>query len=312
MKEHFLEESQGHIVSFSEYGNSDGPTILSFHGGPGAKSRARHAECFDLSKYRVVLFDQRGCGKSTPLGELQNNTTENILKDAERIRESLHIENWFLSGGSWGSTLSLLYAIAYPERVRGILLTAVFLADRDSISWSMEDPKGLARMFPDVWRRRLEFFKRFNINIESQNEDMLRLLQDGSTEEQKEVTAGMENWERNLFSVQLPMSFKDPQDVTDADIASAKIFAHYEMNHEFIAENYILENLNKIADVPTIIVHGRYDILCPLEKAYKLKEGLKNSELVIATSSGHKLTAEGETIQRMAFDRFLERNCASI
>lgn len=308
MKEHQLPEENGHIVSFTEHGNLSGFPILVFHGGPGSKSRPQHAERYDLTKYRIILFDQRGCGKSTPLGELANNTTQDTLNDVERIRETLGIETWFVSGSSWGSTLSLLYAIQYPERVMGILISAVYLGDHDSIAWSMNDPKAAARLLPDVWAKRMAFFEKFGIKVETQNADILKAFEKATPEEKKEITAGVQNWEGNLFSVQAPIGSKNPEEVTDAEIAAARIFCHYEMNHEFIPDNFILDNVSKIATIPTVIIHGRYDILCPLDKAYELNERLKDSELIIATSSGHKLTAEGETIQRMAYDHFLEKH----
>lgn len=311
MKEHLLPEENGHVVSFTEHGNLDGPTILSFHGGPGARSRRDHAHRFDLTTYRVVLFDQRGCGKSTPLGGLEHNTTQNTLHDAERIREALSVESWFVSGSSWGSTLALLYAIAHPTRVRGILVSAVYLGDKDSIEWSMVDPKAAARMLPDVWERRMAFFKKFGIGVETQNADILKAFENASLEEQKEITAGVQNWEGNLFSVHAPIGARNPEDVTDAEIASAKIFCHYEMHEEFIADNFILENAATIATIPLVMVHGRYDILCPLDKVYELHKALPYSELVIATSSGHKLTAEGETIRKMAYEHFLEKRTMS-
>lgn len=308
MKEYELDEDRGHIVWFAEYGNPDGPAILSFHGGPGSQSRIHHAQRFDLTKYRIILFDQRGCGKSTPRGELSHNSTQDILSDAERIRERLGITTWFVSGGSWGSTLALLYAIQHKEHVRGILISAVFLANRDSTMWAMSDPKGVARIMPDNWARRMAFFKRFNIALDTQNADLLKAFEGASLETQKEITAEVQDWEGNLFSVHSSVSYRSPADISENDIASVKIFLFYEQNHEFIAENHILDSIGIIADVPAVIVHGRYDILCPLENAYKLKEELKECELVIATSSGHKLTAEGETIQKMAYAHFLEKH----
>lgn len=307
MKEFTLEEDRGHIVSFSEHGNPDGAVILNFHGGPGSASKPAHAERFDLAKYRVILFDQRGCGKSTPLGELTENTTDDLLSDAERIRVKLGIEKWFVSGSSWGSTLALLYALKYPERVSGLLISAIFLADTDSMAWAMTDAKGVARLMPDVWAKRMEFFKKFNIGLETQNEDILKALDGARPEVQKEIAAGVRNWEGNLFSVQSAVSYVEPKDITDADVAAVKIFVHYEMHHEFIPNNYILDNLDNIADVPTVIVHGRYDILCPIEKAQLLKERMRKCDMFIAASSGHLLTAEGETIRKMAFDRFMEK-----
>jgi len=307
MKERFLDEDRGHVVSFTEYGNPEGLPILSFHGGPGSKSKSSHAERFDLAKYRVILFDQRGCGNSVPLGELKNNTTADILKDAERIREKLGIDTWFVSGSSWGATLSLLYAIEHTKRVRGMLISAVFLADRDTMVWAMQDSKGVARLMPDAWSRRMAFFKKFAIRIETQNADMLKAFEGVSLEKQKEIAAGVQNWEGNLFSLQSPVSFKTPEEITEAEIAAAKIFVYYEMNDEFVSDGYILQNIDKISVIPTVIVHGRYDILCPLEKPYFLSERMKNCTLIIAASSGHRLTAEGETILKMAFDRFLEK-----
>lgn len=308
MKESTLREDRGHLVSFTEYGNPEGIPVLNFHGGPGSKSTPKHAARFDLNTYRVILFDQRGCGKSTPLGELEHNTTEDILLDAERIRETLGIKEWFVGGSSWGATCALLYALKHPERVRGLLISAVFLADKDTMVWAMEDPKGVARLMPDVWTRRMEFFKKFGIALETQNADILRAFKEASPEQEKEIAAGVRNWEGNLFSVQSPIAYTDPADITEADIAAAKIFIQYEMNNEFIPENYILENIERIKHIPTVIVHGRYDILCPIEKSQLLKEGMNNCELIIATESGHMLSAEGETIRRMAFDHFLEKH----
>lgn len=308
VKEYTLQEDRGHIVSFSEYGNLGGPVILNFHGGPGSGSKPHHAERFDLAKYRVILFDQRGCGKSTPLGEIKENATEDLLLDAERIREKLGIEEWFVGGSSWGSTLALLYALKYPKRVRGLLLSAIFLADRDTMVWAMEDPKGVARLMPDVWARRMDFFEKFNINLKTQNEDVLKAFENASPAQQKEIAAGVRNWESNLFSTQADISYKKAEEMTDSDVASTKIFVYYEKNYEFVPDNYILENVETISHIPAVIVHGRFDVLCPIEKAYALKEKMRGCDFVVAPSSGHLLTAEGEVIRRMAHDRLVERH----
>lgn len=307
MQKYQLPEKDGHTVSYSVHGNSAAPTIISFHGGPGSKSKPYHAKRYDLDKYQVVLFDQRGCGESTPLGLLENNTTEDLLNDAERIREALGLESWFVSGGSWGSTLSLLYAIKYPERTKGLLLSAIFLGDRDSVNWAFGE-SGASTIMPDVWERRMSFFKKFGIKVETQNEDILEALSNADLATQKEITAGVFDWEGNLFTPQSAISFNNPEDLTEKEIASAKIFIYYEKNNEFIPDNYILDNINKVSDIPTVVVHGRYDILCPMNKAKMLVDKLSNCKFVIATSSGHKLTPEGETIQYMAYDRFLAEN----
>jgi len=308
MQKHQLSEQDGHIVSYSVHGNPEGPTIISFHGGPGSKSKPYHAKRYDLEKYQVVLFDQRGCGESTPLSELEHNTTDDLLNDAERIREALGVESWFVSGGSWGSTLSLLYAIKHPERTKGLLISAIFLADRDSVDWSF-GKGGASVIMPDVWERRMSFFEKFGIKVETQNEDILKALNNADLETQKEITAGVFDWEGNLFTPQNPISYNNPEDLTAKEIASAKLFIYYEKNNEFIANNFILDNIEKVADIPTVIVHGRYDILCPMNKAKALADKLTNCKFYIATSSGHKMTPEGETIQYMAYDRFLFDNC---
>jgi len=305
MKEYALPEDKGHVVYFAEYGNPDGAAILNFHGGPGSGSRPRHAERFDLSKYRVILFDQRGCGQSTPLGDITNNTTEDLLADAERIREQLGIQEWFVAGSSWGSTLALLYALKHPERVRGMLISAIFLADKDTMAWAMTDPRGVARLMPDVWAKRMAFFEKFGIGLETQNEDLLKALDSASPEARKEIVAGIRSWEGNLFSVQSNVSYADPSSITEADIAASKIFIYYEMNSEFIPDRYILDHIERIAHIPAVIVHGRYDILCPIDKAQALKDKMQNCEMVIMPSSGHIPSAEGELIRRMAHERFL-------
>jgi len=302
-----LPELEGHIVSYSEHGNLNGPAILSFHGGPGSKSKPYHAERFDLEKYRVVLFDQRGCGESAPLGELKNNETDKLLEDAERIREALGIESWFVSGGSWGSTCALLYAIKYSDRVRGLLLSALFLGDRDSINWSFGEG-GASVIMSDVWNRRMEFFAKYDITVENQNEKILELLKDGDEETKKDITAGVFNWEGNLFSPMDSVHYQEAEDIDEKDVASAKIFVHYESNHEFIPDNYILDNTDKLSEIPCMVVHGRYDILCPLSKAVLLQEKMANCKLVIADSSGHKLSAEGKVIQELAFEQLLKEH----
>jgi len=301
----FLPIRNGHKVAFAEYGNPAGPSIISFHGGPGSKSKPSHAERFDLSKYRVILFDQRGCGQSTPLGKLEHNTTDDLLADAERIRQHLHIEQWFVAGSSWGSTLALLYAIKYPKQVRGLLLSAVFLGDRDSIAWAMSDEKGVARLMPDLWAKRMEVFARFGISLSNQDAELLQAIDRADDQQCQELVAAVQNWEGNLFSTQAELEYVSADEITPNDIASVRVFLHYEMNHSFIPDNFILDQVKMIEQLPTVIVHGRYDILCPLEKAYQLAQQLKLAELVIATSSGHKLTAEGATILKLAFDRFL-------
>ncbi len=307
-KTYQLPEENGHIVSYSEYGNPKGTPILSFHGGPGSKSKPKHAKIFDLEKYRVILFDQRGCGESTPSGNLTDNTTNEILSDAERIREKLGINTWYVSGGSWGSTLALLYAGRYKERVKGLLISAIWLGNRASTDWSFQGIDGVAQLMPDTFEKREAFLKKYKTTPKKAAKTFSELLETIKLEEQKEIAAGVMNWESNLFSPASEISYIDPEDVEEKDITEVKIFLHYEKNDWFIEDNQIMDNIDIIKNVPTVIVHGRYDILCPMTHAYKLKTNMNDLEFVIASASGHAFSVEGNEIRRLAFDRFLNKN----
>jgi len=302
-----LPEQDGHTIAFFEYGNPSGFPVIVFHGGPGSGSSVQYTKFFDLQKYRVILFDQRGCGESTPLGLTKHNTTEKILFDAERIREELGIRQWFVSGASWGSTLALLYAIQHPEKVHGILVSSIWLADAAAKQWEYTE-NGVARMMPDVWKKRLEFLAELNIDPKNQCRELAEAFKIADDTTQKKIAAGVRNWEGNLFSAQQEVSYKEPEEMTEAEVASAKIFTHYEANNEFIPDGYIVDNMQKIADIPAVIVHGRNDILCPLQNASQVAEKMNACTFIIATSSGHALTQEGYTIKNMAFDRFLAEN----
>jgi len=306
-RELHLPEHLGHTVTFFTYGNPQGIPILCFHGGPGSKSRPEHAERFDLSKYYVILFDQRGCGKSSPSGNTENNNTDNTLYDAERIRKALSINQWFISGSSFGSTCSLLYAIKHPDRVRGLLLSSIFLADKESIEYATASDKGAARFVPEAWTSRMNFFKEFNINLETQSEDLTKAFENASLDKQKQLAAGILNWEGSLLSPYMGISSIQAKEIKESDLSFAKISLHYAKNKYFISEGYILENIEKIKKIPTIIIHGRYDILCPVDKAFTLKEHLADATVIVANSSGHRLSQEGEMIRFLSFSQFLER-----
>jgi proline iminopeptidase len=305
-QKHTLPVKQGHSVAYFEYGNPSGPAIISFHGGPGSRSKEKHASVFDLATYRVILFDQRGCGESAPTGDITHNTTQDIIADAERIRKKLGIQSWYVAGGSWGSTLALLYAQQFPARVNGLLLAAVFLADKDTTRWSLQDTQGAAQFVPDVLKVRQAFLDSYHTTPETAAKDLLGRLTSANEDEQRIITAGVMNWEGNLFSLTSEVSYTAPEDVDERRIADTKIFLHYEAHDWFIKNNQVIQNIGTIKHLPTIIVHGRYDILCPIKKAADVADSLDNAELVIAGGSGHSLSVEGNEIKRLAFDRFLK------
>lgn len=307
-QKHSLPVEHGHSIAFYEYGNQNGPAIISFHGGPGSRSKPKHADSFDLNTYRVILFDQRGCGESTPMGDISHNTTQDTLADAERIRQKLNIESWYVAGGSWGSTLALLYAQQHPTKVNGLLLSAVFLADPGTTEWSLQGMDGAAQFVPEAAKVRQAFLDSYHTTPKNAAKDLLQRLKKADLSEQQKITAGVMNWEGNLFSLTSDVSFVSPEDVEEGSIASTKIFLHYEAHDWFIEDDQIIKNIDAIKHIPTIIVHGRYDILCPIKKAADLADSLDKAELVIAGTSGHSLSVEGNEIKRLAFDKFLHRS----
>lgn len=304
--EGFLPEENGHSVSFSQYGNPHGKAIVSLHGGPGSKSKAKHVKCFDLETYRVITFDQRGCGKSTPAGKIEDNTTQKLVADMERLREYLGIESWFVTGGSWGSTLALVYAESFPARVKGLLLCAIFLADQIAIEWSFSTPNGVALLYPDVWKEREKNLKSFGTNAHDASKVLLeKLLTARTDKETNEIVATVLNWEGNLMTSTSDVSYIDADDVTDEDTDSVRIFLHYESNEFFLRENQLLQDIPKIKDIPMVIVHGRHDILCPFKGAFDLHNAHPKSKLVALPQSNHKLSADGEVALKYIFESFL-------
>src|SRR3990167_1869935 len=187
----YLEEQDGHRVYFCEYGNPKGEAIVTLHGGPGSKSKAKYVKPYDLKKYHVITFDQRGCGESQPVGETSLNTTHDLVSDMERLRSKLGIEKWFVSGGSWGAALALAYAETHPVNVKGLLLSSIFLARPRDIQWAFTESDGIERIFPDLWEKRLEFLKKYNVTPANAAKSLLEKMRLASPEEVKEIAAGV-------------------------------------------------------------------------------------------------------------------------
>jgi proline iminopeptidase len=296
----YLPERNGHKVYYAQYGNPKGEVVVMLHGGPGSKSKAKYVKPYDLGKFQVITFDQRGCGESLPAGETGNNTLQDSVSDIERLRSELKIKKWFVAGGSWGATLALAYAEAHPEKVRGLLLSSIFLARPRDVQWAFTQDNGIQRLFPDLWEKRMEFLKKYKVT----HANAAKVLS-GSHKTIKDVVVGVSNWEGNLMNAQEDLSFTDPEDVGDEDIAGVKIFLHYEANNFFLKPDQLLKGLSKIKSIPTVIVHGRYDALCPVEQTWEIQKKLSNVETVILPTSNHKLTAEGEIAKKFAFNKFL-------
>ncbi len=306
--EAYLPEQDGHRVYYAQFGNPDVPAVLNCHGGPGSKSKAKHADNFDLERYRVINFDQRGCGRSEPAGKLEDNTTAHLVADMERIRTELDLERWFVSGSSWGSTLALAYAEAHPERVRGLLLSALFLGDARGDDWAFRAEHGAAQLFPDARQQLADSLAELGLSLSDDvPQELLTRVCEGSESTQQQVAAVVASWEVNLLSRNIAMQYTRPEEVEEADINAVRIFLHYQANHFWLEEDELLSRADCISDIPAILVHGRYDILCPYQAAWDLSQRLAKAELIALPESHHVIAGDGAVARSLAFARFLDR-----
>jgi len=280
-----------HVLYVEESGERTGVPILFVHGGPGVGCSADDRRFFDPERYRIVLFDQRGCGQSTPHGHLENNTIWALVSDMERIREHLGIKRWILFGGSWGSTLSLVYAQMHPERVLGLILRGVFLARTQEIEWLYHS--GSSRIFPDHWET-------FIAPIPENERDNLiaayykRLT--GEDELQRMNAAKhWAQWEGQCATLHTSKSVCERLTNVRTALSLSQLETHYFMHDSFLEPNQILRDMPKIAHIPGIIVHGRYDMLCPLDNAYALHKAWPGSQLQIIRDAGHAASETGIT-----------------
>lgn len=297
-----LKVSSIHTIYYEEVGNPKGKPILFIHGGPGAGLDPIYRRFFDPEFYRIILFDQRGCGKSTPHAELKENTTWHLVYDMERLREHCNINKWIVFGGSWGSTLALIYAINNPENVLGMILRGIWLSRKSEVDWLYQE--GASMIYPEVWENYL------NPIAKDERVDLVKAYYDALTDEdenrQIEAAKAWSIWEGSISkllpSQKLIESFGDPHNA----ISIARIECHYFINNMFAkSDDYILENIDKITDIPAIIVNGRYDIVCPIGTAWELHKALPKSEFIVVRDAGHSATEEG-TISELvtACERF--------
>ncbi|VAW77964.1 Proline iminopeptidase [hydrothermal vent metagenome] len=277
-----------HTLYIEESGNPKGLPILFLHGGPGGACADYNRQFFNPEHYRIIMFDQRGCGQSQPHAELNNNTTQDLLADIELIRKNLEIEQWVLFGGSWGSTLALLYTQKFPQLVLGLILRGIFLARATDINWLFQE--GAGRIFPEQWSQ----FK--SVIAESRQDQMVNayfdlLTGDNEISAMKAALAWAE-WEASCSAlVPEPELIKRHMSPFTA-MSLARLECHYMKNSCFVEPDQILLNMDKIAQVPGIIVHGRYDIVCPVEQATLLHEKWPESSLNLTANSGHAATED--------------------
>lgn len=300
---HTLSVDPPHRVYVEECGNPGGIPVLFVHGGPGGGCEPYHRQFFDPDRYRIILFDQRGCGRSTPHASLDGNNTQALLSDIETIREHLNVERWLIFGGSWGSTLGLLYAESFPQRVVGLVLRGIFLCRSRDVSWFYQN--GASRLFPDYW-------KEFISQIQPDRRDNLvsayyQLLTGADEVKRLSAARAWSIWEGRTSTLESRAALVNRFGDSHIALSMARIECHYFVHNAFIQENQILDQAKHLKGIPGVIVHGRYDVVCPVDQAWLLHQHWSDSRLVIVPGSGHS-TSEPAMVDPLirATDHFAE------
>ncbi|MBU6476818.1 MAG: prolyl aminopeptidase [Xanthomonadaceae bacterium] len=303
-REHLAVDAR-HTLYVEECGNPDGLPVVFLHGGPGAGLSPYHRCFFDPARWRVVLFDQRGAGRSTPFADLTDNTTQDLVADIEKIREHLGIERWLVFGGSWGSTLALAYAEIHPERVTGLVLRGIFLAREEELRWFNEMDGGARCIFPERWAR----FRDFIPEAERGNmiEAYWRRLDSNDEAMQLAAARAWSAWEGGSTTLvhdpDTPGDFDEPHKA----VSLARLEAHYFRHGMFLEPGQLLRVIDRIRHIPAVIVHGRYDIICPVKTAFELHQAWPEAEFHIVLA-GHS-ASDPAIVDKLveATDRFADR-----
>ena len=280
---HRIKVSDIHEIYIEEYGNKKGAPLIFLHGGPGAGTSPIYQKYFNPEKYHLIMFDQRGCGKSKPYGEVSQNSTDHLIADINAISDYLSIEKFHIYGGSWGSTLALLYAESYPDRVISLVLRGVFLCRKNDIQWFYQ--YGASEIYPTYWADYISIVDKAKTdNILSEYHKMI------FSDDEKLANKACKEW--SLWEGRSSCLYHTREVVSafdDCSVSLARIESHFFINDCFIEENQIIKNIDKILDIPCTIVHGQYDIVCPIRQAYDLNQVYPKSRLIIAEDAGHSL-----------------------
>ena len=285
-----LDTGDGHVIHVEDCGNRNGQPVVIIHGGPGGGSNPTMRRFHDPVGYRIILFDQRGCGRSAPHASLDRNTTHHLVADMERIRETLAIERWQLFGGSWGSTLALAYAEVHPDRVTGLILRGIYLLTQAELAWFYQD--GCSQIFPEAFA---EFQSLIPVE---ERDDMIaayhRRLTGGDHSERLRAARAWSTWEGTTLSL-VPEPARIARFGADAyALAFARIESHYFVNGGFLSvDGGLIKNAGAIAGIPGTIIHGRYDVVTPVSAAFRLHEVWPSSDLRIVADAGHAMTEPG-------------------
>lgn len=297
----FLDVGDGHRLYYEESGNPRGKPAVFLHGGPGGGCTAAMRRFWNPDVYRIILFDQRGSGRSTPHASLENNTTWDLVNDIEILREALQIEKWQVFGGSWGSTLALAYCQAHPTRATEIVLRGIFMLRKKEIDWFYQH--GASEIFPDRWQHYLDPIPK------GEHNDLLgayykRLTSDDADIRMKAAKA-WSIWEGATSTLLPNEAIVADFSADDVAIALARVECHYFVNHGFMQDNQLLDEVDKIRHIPAVIVQGRYDVVCPTVTAWELSQVWPEAELRIVADAGHAAFEPGNTHELiMATDKF--------
>ena len=280
----WLSVGDGHEIYYEESGNPTGKPCLFVHGGPGGGASPAGRQFFDPEKYRIVLFDQRGCGQSKPHASIEANTTWHLIDDIELIRETLGIDHWLVFGGSWGSTLSLAYAQSHPERVTELVLRGIFLLRAQELQWFYQH--GASELYPDAWQHYLAPIP------DAERHDLISAFHSRLTSEDPEVRLGAARawsvWEASTSFLIQNEDFMAQLDEPEAALAMARIECHYFVNGGFFeSPNQLIEAVDKIRHIPCVIVQGRYDVVCPPTTAWDLHQAWPEADFKLIANAGH-------------------------
>lgn len=286
----FLETADGHQVYWELCGNPHGKPAVFLHGGPGSGCGAQHRQLFDPTKYNVLLFDQRGCGRSRPHASLHNNTTAHLIEDMERLRSDIMgADKWLVFGGSWGSTLSLAYAQAHPKHVSELVVRGIFTVRKEELRWFYQE--GASWLFPDYWEDYLAPIP------PEERDDLIaayhKRLTGNNDEEQIRAARAWSQWEGRTISLLLDESHVSSHIEDHFAIAFARIENHYFSNSGFMTENQLLDNAHKLHGIPGIIIQGRYDACTPAKTAWELHKAWPQAEFQIIADAGHAFNEPG-------------------
>lgn len=288
----FLKVSELHTIYFEEAGNPNGKPVVFLHGGPGGGLIPNYRRYFDPKKWRIILFDQRGCGKSTPFAELKENTTWDLVADIEKLRSHLKIEKWSVFGGSWGSTLALSYSITHPTKCLELYLRGIFLLRKKEIDWFYQE--GCSKIFPDAWEHYVA-----PIPMDERNDFVAAFYKRLTSPDKKirsEAAKAWSVWEGSTSKLIPENDLIDRFGEDEFADAFARIECHYFTNKGFFTEdNFLLNNIAKIKNIPTVIVQGRYDVVCPADSAWELHRAFPEAHFHLIADAGHSLSEKGIT-----------------